>query len=253
MKTHILASGSDGNCIAISHAEGTILIDAGIAKTKIEKRLSEVGIRPDQIDAIFITHAHADHIKGLALANKYSIPVYATNDEWKGISGVKSELARILHTRWGDYEIVNINDTFIHPFKVYHDAYEPVGYKVSDGNSRIGVVLDTGKVDIDILDYLTECETIIIEANHDEDMLAESSYPDSLKARILSDIGHLSNQQTAEALVKVLKFTRCDKVDIIINHMSKNNNMPELARMTVVRALKKSGFIEGQEYTLEVI
>ncbi|KJD42462.1 MBL fold metallo-hydrolase, partial [Paenibacillus terrae] len=100
MKVNILASGSKGNCIALTSAGQTILIDAGIAKTKIEKRLLDVGIRPDHITAIFITHAHGDHIKGLPMANKYRIPVYATEGEWKGISGVDDELRRVAETRY---------------------------------------------------------------------------------------------------------------------------------------------------------
>ncbi|GIO09712.1 metallo-hydrolase [Brevibacillus reuszeri] len=250
IKVNILASGSAGNCIALTTGEKTILIDAGVAKTKIEKRLLEVGIRSDEVAAIFITHAHCDHTKGLPLANKYRIPVYATHGEWKGISGVDEELQHVVETRWSKYETVEIGDLHICPFKVHHDAIEPVGYAIEDDHgNRCCVVFDTGHIDSDMLEMM-EGNIYIIEANHDPAMVEAGDYPDSVKARILSDNGHLSNEQTAEALQRLISG-RGER--IYLTHLSSKNNMPTLAEMTVKHALRKTGYIAGKHYTLEVL
>ncbi|MEC0239458.1 MBL fold metallo-hydrolase [Paenibacillus dokdonensis] len=250
MKVDILASGSSGNCIALTSGEQIILIDAGIPKTKIEKRLLAAGIRPDHISAIFVTHAHGDHVKGLPLANKFRIPVYATDGEWKGISGVDDELRRTAESRFSKYEMIELGGMHVYPFGVHHDAYEPVGYAVEDDDGgRCCIVLDTGHVDQEIIDMM-EGQIIIIEANHDPDLVPLCSRPESVKSRILSDIGHLSNQQTAAALQQVIRG--CGE-QIYLTHMSGENNSPQLAEMTVKAALRKRGYEAGKHYTIEVI
>lgn len=250
MKIDILASGSSGNCIAIRTRQTIIMIDAGIAKTKIEKRLLEVGIRADHITAVLITHAHNDHIKGLPLANKYRIPVYASFGEWKGISGVDDELQRTLETTHGKYDMVEFEDVHVYPFKVHHDAYEPLGYSIEDDiGNRCCVVLDTGHVDREMLEMM-EGNIYIIESNHDPAMVEASDYPLSIQSRILSDIGHLSNEQTAAALKRLIRG-RGER--IYLTHLSSNNNMPALARMTVESALRAKGFENGKHYFLEVV
>lgn len=251
MKVDILASGSSGNCIAVTSGEQIILIDAGIARTKIEKRLLAAGIRPDHIEGIFITHAHNDHVKGLPLANKFRIPVWATDGEWKGISGVDEELRRVAETRYDRYEMIEFGGIHVYPFKVHHDAYEPVGYAVEDDDGgRACIVLDTGHVDQEIIDMMEGQIIIIIEANHDPDLVPLCSRPDSIKARILSDIGHLSNEQTAAALQQVV---RGRGEQIYLTHLSGENNSPQLAEMTVKAALRQRGFEAGKHYTIEVV
>jgi phosphoribosyl 1,2-cyclic phosphodiesterase len=247
MKVDILASGSAGNCIALRSSETTILIDAGIAKTKIEKRLLEVGIRPDSIRAIFVTHAHADHVKGLPLASKYKIPVYAAEEEWKSIKGVEGELRKSFLSN----NDIELEDFYIESFKTHHDAYDPCGYAIRDykGN-RCSVCLDTGHVDANMLSTMEYSNIYIIEANHEPNMVEVSEYPNSVKARILSHVGHLSNEQTAEALSKLVKGVG---EQIYLTHISSKNNMPALAEMTVKRALVKKGFKPNQHYRIEVI
>ncbi|GIO33698.1 MULTISPECIES: MBL fold metallo-hydrolase [Paenibacillus] len=250
MKVDILASGSSGNCIAVTSGEQIILIDAGIPKTKIEKRLLAAGIRPDHISAICVTHAHKDHVCGLPLANKFRIPVYATHGEWHKISGVDEDLRRTAETRFSKYEMIELGRMHVYPFKVHHDAMEPVGYAVEDDNGgRCCIVLDTGHVDQDIIDMM-EGQIIIIEANHDPDLVPLCSRPESVKARILSDIGHLSNEQTAAALQQVI---RGRGEQIYLTHLSGENNNPQLAEMTVKAALRQRGFEAGKHYTIEVV
>jgi phosphoribosyl 1,2-cyclic phosphodiesterase len=247
MKVDILASGSSGNCIAIRSSKTTILVDVGIAKTKIEKRLLEVGIRPDSIAAIFITHAHSDHVKGLPLANKYHIPVYAADGEWKSIKGIDEELQRPFisgsDTRLEDY--------FIESFKTHHDAFDPCGYVIRDyEGQKCSICLDTGHVDHNMLATMEDSDTYIIEANHEPNMVEVSDYPNSVKARIVSHIGHLSNEQTAEALTKLVEG-RGEK--IYLTHLSSKNNMPALAELTVIRALLKKGLRKDNDYEIEVV
>ncbi|PAE21990.1 MBL fold metallo-hydrolase [Bacillus sp. 7504-2] len=248
MKVNILASGSGGNCIALTSGNSTILVDAGIAKTKIDKRLVEVGIQPMNVRAIFITHAHGDHIKGLPLANKYNIPVFASEGEWKDIQVVEDHLKRVVKSGNG----IDFKDIFyIEPFNTHHDAYEPLGYSVYDyeGN-RCSICLDTGHVDDEMISAMEFSSIYIIEANHEPNMVEVSDYPNSVKARILSDNGHLSNMQTAEALSRLVSG---HGERIYLTHLSSSNNMPKLAEMTVKKALFKKGLKAGEHYEIEVV
>lgn len=248
MKVDILASGSGGNCIALRSSETTILVDAGIAKTKIEKRLLDVGIRPDSIRAIFVTHAHSDHIKGLTLANKYRIPVHAAEGEWKNIKGVDQDLQRPIKA---GSDINFENEWYIETFKTHHDAMEPLGYVISDyEGQKCSVCLDTGHVDDDMLGAMQFSTIYIIEANHEPNMVEVSDYPNSVKARIVSHIGHLSNEQTAEALSKLVMGVG---EQIYLTHLSSKNNMPALAEITVKRTLTKKALRADTHYKITVI
>lgn len=248
MKVDILASGSGGNCIALTSNKTTILIDAGVAKTKIDKKLVEVGIQPMNVRAIFITHSHGDHTKGLPLANKYNIPVFASEGEWKDINGVEESLKRTIKAGKG----VDFKDIFyIEAFNTHHDAYEPLGYTVHDyEGQRTSVCLDTGHVDDEMISAMEFSSVYIIEANHEPNMVEVSDYPPSVKARILSNIGHLSNEQTAEALSRLITG---HGEQICLTHLSSSNNMPKLAEMAVRRELLKKGLKAGQHYEIEVV
>lgn len=244
MKVDILASGSSGNCIAVRSGESIILVDAGIAKTKIEKRLLDVGIRPHSIKSILITHAHADHTKGLPIANKYKIPVFAGREEWKSIEGVENKWNIIAGNEF------QVDDFIVKSFRTHHDAYDPVGYTLTDNEGKVSICLDTGHVDDEMIQAMSNSDIYIIESNHEPRMVEASDYPDSVKARILSENGHLSNQQTASALYRLVQG-KGEK--IILTHLSSKNNMPALAQMTVVKALSKKELKPGKHYEIEVV
>ncbi|MDR6884880.1 MBL fold metallo-hydrolase [Bacillus sp. 3255] len=253
MKVTIIASGSKGNCIHLQSGCTSILIDAGIAKTKIEQRLIDNGIIPGELTGIFITHAHGDHIKGLPLANKYRIPVFAGEQEWKDIVTVDEDLMNEVDDRGvliggscGDDGWFEVD-----AFKTHHDAYNPLGYAIKGScGEKVSVCLDTGKVDNDMLEAMADSDIYIIESNHDPILVENSNYPISTQTRILSDLGHLSNQQAAEALSKLVKG-KGEK--IYLTHLSSSNNTSMHARAEVMRALREKGLKEGHHYFLEVV
>jgi phosphoribosyl 1,2-cyclic phosphodiesterase len=250
MEVKILASGSKGNCIAVSSGSSVILIDAGVAKTKIQKRLLEHDIKPTDVEAIFVTHAHGDHIKGLPFANEYSIPVYASEGEWKGIKTVDEELRHNISNQSILFDWEGMKEWIqITPFDVYHDALEPKGYFVETPSHKCSICLDTGQVDNEMIEAMKNSDIYIIEANHHPAMVEVCNRPESVKARILSNsVGHLSNQQTGEALRKLVKGKG---ERIYLTHLSEGNNVSILAQMTVERHL--SPFVNGKDYFLEVV
>jgi phosphoribosyl 1,2-cyclic phosphodiesterase len=242
-----IGTGSAGNCIAVQTGGCTILIDIGIAKTKVEKALIEAGINPGDIDAIFLTHAHGDHTKGLPFALKWNIEVFASEGTWKTIMDMGFDYKNEIHVG----EMVRFHGVQVQSFQTHHDDYEAFGYVVYDEktNNQASICLDTGHVDRDMIEAMRGSDIYIIEANHDPELVAGSSYPDSVKARILSDVGHLSNEQTAEALAKLVTG-KGEK--IYLCHLSSANNLPAIAKGEVVRALRKKGLQIDKHYTVEV-
>lgn len=232
MRIMSIASGSSGNCIYIGSDNTHILIDAGISRKRIAEGLKKAEVNLNDISAILVTHEHSDHIGGLGVVSrKDEIPIYASGGTVDGI--LSSSLGEIpeglLHTIKPDEDFV-INDMTIHPFRVSHDANEPLAYSVSSGSHKIGVVTDLGKYDDYTISNMTGAEALLIEANHDVRMLQVGSYPYYLKQRILSDKGHLSNEESGRLLGALLN----DRLEgIILGHLSRENNYAELAYETV--------------------
>lgn len=248
IEVKVLASGSTGNCIWLGNGKANILVDVGLPKTKIEKIMLENDIDPSKIDAIFLTHEHVDHVKGISFANKYKILVRASEGTLKEI---KVEFASPLaNDSLVMLDCFGENVMKVKPFRVHHDALDPYGYTIEDNESKVSVLMDTGTVTRDMLQAMSGSDIYIFECNHDVDMLQNGDYPDVTKARILSDNGHLSNQAAAAALARLI----CGKGEqIYLTHMSANNNMPALAEMTVKRALRAKGFRPGEHYQLFMV
>lgn len=233
MRMMTIASGSSGNCIYIGSDTTHILIDAGVSRKKIVEGLKTADLSIDDISAIFVTHEHSDHIKGLGvLSRKDEIPIYATEGTLSGIQGSSSlgEMPSYIFKPLHADNDLYINDLCIHSFRTSHDANEPTAYTVTCGNHKMSVITDLGKYDDYIIDNLKGTQSILIEANHDIKMLQVGSYPYYLKQRILGDRGHLSNESSGRLLCELLND---DLKSIMLGHLSKENNYEKLAYETV--------------------
>lgn len=233
MKICSIASGSSGNCIYVGTEQTHILIDAGISGKRTEQGLNSVGLTMRDIDAIFITHEHSDHIGGLGvLSRKCEIPVYGTRGtidailNTKSIGNVNKELFYAIHPE----KPFELKDIVMKPMKVSHDAAEAVAYRIYHGNRKIGVITDLGTYDENTIEQLKDMDVLFAEANHDIRMLQVGPYPYYLKQRILGERGHLSNEVSGRMLSELLH----DNLKaIILGHLSRENNMAELAYETV--------------------
>ena len=240
MQFSSIASGSSGNCLYAGNDDVHLLIDTGISKKKIEEGLDSFGVSGNDIDGILITHEHSDHIKGLGVwSRKYHVPIYATYGTIKEIRRYSS-LGKIDDTL---YHVIKPDEPFeignmhIKPFSISHDASDPVSYCLQDKSGRIGQVTDLGCFDQYILDALKDCDLLYVEANHDLRMLETGPYPYMLKRRIAGNYGHLCNEAAGQ-LIGRLRNERLTQV--ILGHLSKENNFPQLALEAVKAELKEN-------------
>lgn len=233
MRLCSIASGSSGNCIYVGSDATHLLIDAGISGKRIEEGAALLGLKLTQIDAVFITHEHADHISGLGvLARKYGIPIYATQGT---IQAVKKTVSlgqiddSLFHSIHADEKCM-VKDMALYPIQTSHDAAEPVAYRISHDKKKIGIITDLGCYNDYTVACLQDLDVLYLEANHDVHMLQAGPYPYYLKQRILSDRGHLSNEASGQLLGRLLN----DHMQaVMLGHLSKDNNLPELAYETV--------------------
>jgi len=245
-----LYSGSSGNCIYVGTGNANILIDAGLSGKNIVHALDEIGVSPKKIDALLITHEHSDHIRGAGvLSRMFNIPIYANNSTWEIMQGsigkVKDENIKII----GIDEYFTVGDIDIKSYSTPHDAVNPVGYCFLNGGRKISIATDIGHVSENVLNNIKGSNLVLLESNHDVEMLKFGPYPYVLKRRILSDIGHLSNEDAGKA---VLKFLEGDSMRVILGHLSKQNNYPELAYKTVQCVLEEEGIKIGSDVKLSM-
>ena len=242
-------SGSSGNCTYISSGDFSILIDAGVSAKAITNALADRNVSPDEIDGIFITHEHCDHVKGVRVfASKYDIPVYANEATMNELLKDEKFAENVEHRVIS--EEVNIKGCTITPFDTPHDSMGSCGYIiVTDDGRKITTCTDIGCITDTIHSALLGADLVLIESNHEINMLMTGPYPYNLKIRIASDNGHLSNRCCAEILPELVKngTTR-----IVLGHISKDNNTPLLAETTAVSTLKMHGFERDLDYILVV-
>lgn len=234
-----IASGSSGNCIFIGTENTKILIDAGISGKKIEKALEDINICLTDIDAILVTHEHSDHIDGVGIiSRRYNIPVYATNGTWENMLHKVGKIPKINKNLIYPNEKFILNDLCIYPFPVPHDAKEPICYSVFYKNYKISILTDLGHITKDVIENIKHCNILFVESNHDVNMIKNSSYPYILKQRILGKYGHISNETAGQLLACVIN----DKLEnVFLGHLSKENNTPDLAYLTVTSILDEFG------------
>ncbi len=233
MRLCSIASGSSGNCVYVGTDATHLLIDVGISGKRTEAGLRELGIRPQDIDGIFLTHEHADHISGLGvMARKYGVPVYGTRGTIGAVRSMHSLGTideELFHYVKAD-EKLTVKDVTVYPIRTSHDAAEPVAYRISHDKKKVGIITDLGCYNDYTVECLRDLDLLYLEANHDINMLQVGPYPYYLKQRILGRKGHLSNEAAGKLLSRLLH----DKMQaVVLGHLSQENNLPELAYETV--------------------
>ena len=232
----MLSSGSGGNATYISSGKSVLLIDSGLSCRELSRRLAQIGAAPDSTDAIAITHEHVDHVAGvLPLSSCYEIPVHASAGTIAGSP---------LHSRPGRIESLTADAPFtagcleVVPFPVPHDAAEPVGFTVTDGAVKVGVATDLGSQTLDVLVGLSDSDVVILESNHDSEMLVDGPYPWYVKERIASPLGHLSNADAAD-LIRAVRHPGLQH--LVLVHLSETNNDPAMTLDSARKALGRKG------------
>jgi phosphoribosyl 1,2-cyclic phosphodiesterase len=241
-----LSSGSSGNCYYLGNEFHGILIDAGISATSIRKFLKNMDISMQTIMGVLITHNHIDHIKGLELlTRKNSLPAFTTRNIWESILSPRRKISPDCIREIPLQQKFHLAGFDIEAFPVCHDAPETIGFHISAGDKKITIVTDLGHICETATPYIKAANLLIIESNYDEQMLESGRYPHFLKARIRSDHGHLGNHQTAAFLADNIGDNHNY---ICLAHLSKNNNTPEMALQTLLKALSEKGItLNGQQ------
>jgi len=248
MKIVTLGSGSKGNSTLVSTDSTNILIDAGLPLNEIETKLISLSIEPSTIDAILITHEHSDHIKSVDMfSKKYHTPVYAHQKEW-GALNVRLNILQQLQKAFGDDDFY-VGDMTISSFQLSHDSSFCVGYSIYNNGAKFSIATDLGFCPQNVIEHLKGSNIVVLEANHDEKLLANNpKYPVVLKKRILSNKGHLSNTASAEVISQLVGGTN----QVILGHLSEENNTPSLAYNTIKAFLAQKGIVEGKNIFVDV-
>ncbi|MBL0168796.1 MAG: MBL fold metallo-hydrolase [Propionivibrio sp.] len=233
MRFASLGSGSQGNCLIVDAGDTRLLLDCGFSTRATLEKLARLGISPEEIDGVLVTHEHSDHIAGVfKFACRFGIPVHLTHGTYTAAPRGKTPLpeCRLIDS----HASFAIGSLEIHPFPVPHDAREPVQYAFSNGKHRLGVLTDSGSITQHIVDVLRVCDALVLECNHDQDLLAASGYPLHLKRRIAGNFGHLDNTQAA-SLLRQIETQQLQH--IVAAHLSEQNNRPQLVVKALASAL----------------
>ncbi len=244
-----LFSSSSGNALFVKAGGASILIDAGGTGAQMEAALKAVGVSAGELDAILITHEHSDHIKSASvLSRRYDVPVFANHATWKAMDGKLGGIAD--KNRKEFKQSFYIREMLVEPFSIPHDAADPVCYAVSHGGRKLASVTDLGHYTKRLLARFSGADVVLLESNHDLDMLRTGRYPEYLKKRILGTRGHLSNEMAADAALELIQL---GVRGIMLAHLSEQNNTPERAYQTVEAHLIKHGIQPGRHVALSVL
>jgi phosphoribosyl 1,2-cyclic phosphodiesterase len=231
-----LGSGSSGNALVVEAGSGTttsrVLVDCGFTLREFETRLARAGLAADDLDAVFVTHEHGDHVgAALALSRRHGLPLWMSRGTWRAVGRGSEPPPQLNFVR--DGETIAIGDLELRPFTVPHDAQEPLQLTCGDGARRLGILTDTGSCTGHLIGHLAACDALMLECNHDRTLLARSRYPASLKLRIAGGLGHLANDSAAEILGACLHQ---GLRHIVAAHLSRENNSPALASAALAAA-----------------
>ena len=240
MRFCTLFSGSSGNCVFVGTETDKILIDAGVSASRTVKELQSIGVDIHEIRALLITHEHNDHISGVGvLSRKYGLPVYATAGTWRGMSAKIGNIAPYHHIEIDMEQDFFVGGLSVTPFATPHDANEPCGFVVSSRGASVAIATDIGCVRKSWLDAVSHAGVVLLESNYDPAMLLAGPYTYKLKRRIQGSKGHLSNDDAARAAIELVKR---GVQSLVLGHISKENNFPELAYQSVVALLAEAGY-----------
>lgn len=242
-----LYSGSSGNSIFVSSGNTKILIDAGLSGKTIENALKEIDQDPKDLDAVFITHEHIDHIKGAGImSRRYDIPIYANELTWESmeckIGKIKENNIKLIENN-----CVNLKDMNIESFNIPHDAVNPIGFSIHCDNKKACIATDLGYFSSEVKHNIKDADVVLLESNHDVEMVKFGPYPYSLKRRILSNSGHLSNENCGKAIVDIINYK---PKTVVLGHLSKTNNYPDLAYKTVINILNENNIKVNEDINL---
>ena len=256
------ASGSTGNCYLLKTENTSLLVDVGIAGKRIIGGLDSCAVKPEQIDGILVTHEHIDHVKSLRMMAKKTVngKIFTSAGTAYSVTKKMPMIADRICVTDNSFEVGDIE---IEPFSLSHDAEDPVGFSVQSGGKRVTIITDTGVATNQMLSVAAKSDLLVLEANHEVNILHCSSYPYELKRRILSDYGHLSNDAAAEFIYEVEKLRKSGgyqnsnephrKQKILLAHLSKENNSPMQAMLTIKNRLFEEDMIAGEDYLMNAL
>lgn len=246
-----LASGSSGNCQYIGSKETRLLVDAGLTGKYITNGLMDIDVDAKNINGILVTHEHSDHTKGIGvLMRKFDIPLYVNERTWEEIKNKLGNLKGKKIEVFNEYKDFAIGDIMVKPYSISHDACDPVGFTFKSGNSKISITTDLGYITENIIEEIKDSDLLVIEANHDVEMVKVGKYPWFLKKRILSEVGHLSNEAAGNAIADVVEKGNVNYA--VLAHLSKENNFPELAYETVKNIVEERNIKVGRDISLDL-
>lgn len=245
-----LFSGSSGNATFVKAGNTNILVDCGESGSQIEAALKRIGVEPDSLDCIFITHEHIDHIKGAGiLSRRYNLPIYATYGTWqKMISRIGKVNLDDIHYIQGGVKF-GAFDAIVTPFSTPHDSSESVGFTIEHGGKSVSIATDIGVMNKTVYENIKSSDIVLLESNHDVDMLLHGPYSPDLKRRVRSSVGHLSNDDCAITCAHLLEQ---GVKHIVLGHLSLDNNTPSVAYAATEESLVMKGAHIGRDVTLEV-
>lgn len=246
------SSGSSGNCYLIRSNETALLVDVGISGKKILAGIKATQTPEEQVKGILVTHEHIDHVKSLRVISKKlpEVKTYANAGTWSQIEEKVPEEQRKLFITGNPF---TIGDISIKPFKISHDAVEPVGFSFISGGKQISIVTDTGYITEEIFEEMKQADILALEANHDENMLRVGRYPWNVKQRILGEKGHLSNVAAGKCLCRLLDECCVKPRRVLLAHLSKENNFPEMAYQTIKNILEESEHYLGKQLQISTM
>ncbi|MCM3736309.1 MBL fold metallo-hydrolase [Bacillus cytotoxicus] len=244
----VLASGSTGNALYVGTEREKLLVDAGLSGKSMEALFQQAELDINSISGILVTHEHSDHIKGLGvLARKYHLPVYANEKTWNAMEHLIGNIPTEQKFVFSIGEVKTFGDIEVESFGVSHDAAEPMFYAFHHNRRKLALITDTGYVSDRMKGVIKGANAFVFESNHDVEMLRMGRYPWSVKRRILSDVGHVCNEDAALAMTDVITD---ETKHIYLAHLSLDNNMKELARMSVAQVLEERGLAVGEGFQL---